>query len=197
MFAVAHALRFCTRLKGISPKDALEEIKTFVADVQLTDKAHAYAGTLSGGQKRKLSVALSFVGGAKLVILDEPTAGVDPSARRAIWDLLLHYRKNRTLILSTHHMDEADLLCDRIAIMAAGRLCCIGNSMFLKKTFGAGYNITVCLDRVHSQSLVPPFFSCSSLPLLSSPFSSHSALFYNCRWRKLRPLWFHMFHPPV
>eukprot|EP00048_Salpingoeca_helianthica_P013329 m.199157 g.199157 ORF g.199157 m.199157 type:complete len:2398 (-) comp15490_c4_seq8:19-7212(-) len=141
---VAEHLWFCARLKGMSREQAREEISKFLVDVQLTEKADCFAGTLSGGQKRKLSVALSFVGGASLVILDEPTAGIDPSARRAIWDLLLRYRKGRTLLLSTHHMDEADLLCDRIAIMAAGKLCCVGSSMFLKRAFGAGYTVTVC-----------------------------------------------------
>uniref|UniRef100_A0A8C5H9H2 ATPase AAA-type core domain-containing protein n=1 Tax=Gouania willdenowi TaxID=441366 RepID=A0A8C5H9H2_GOUWI len=74
--------------------------------------------------QRKLSVALAFVGGAKVVILDEPTSGVDPYSRRSIWDLLLKYRSGRTVILSTHHMDEADLLSDRVAIMSQGRLHC-------------------------------------------------------------------------
>ena len=76
--------------------------------------------------KRKLSVALAFCGKSKFVLLDEPTAGVDPYARRAIWDLLLKYKKGKTIILSTHHMDEADVLGNRIAIIAQGELKCVG-----------------------------------------------------------------------
>ena len=70
------------------------------------------------------------------VILDEPTSGMDPDARRQTWDLLQRYRAGRTIILSTHFMDEADLLADRIAIMASGVVKCCGTSLFLKKKYG-------------------------------------------------------------
>ncbi|KAJ3599928.1 hypothetical protein NHX12_033882 [Muraenolepis orangiensis] len=96
--------------------------------------------------QRKLSVAIAFVGNSKVVILDEPTAGVDPYSRRGIWDLLLKYRKDRTIILSTHYMDEADLLGDRIAIISQGRLCCCGSPLFLKARLGTGYYLTVDSD---------------------------------------------------
>lgn len=72
----------------------------------------------------------------QFVILDEPTSGMDPEARRETWDILLNERSGRTMILSTHFMDEADLLGDRIAIMANGRLQCCGTSMFLKRKYG-------------------------------------------------------------
>ncbi|KAM7409632.1 hypothetical protein PAMA_001224 [Pampus argenteus] len=93
--------------------------------------------------QRKLSVAIAFVGGSKVVVLDEPTAGVDPYSRRGIWDLLLKYRKDRTIILSTHYMDEAELLGDRIAIISQGKLCCCGSPLFLKSKLGSGYYLTV------------------------------------------------------
>ena len=83
-------------------------------------KKNDFAKNLSGGMQRKLSVAIAFVGGSKTVILDEPSAGVDPSGRRSIWDLLFKYRKDRTIVISTHHMDEADVLGDRIAIISNG-----------------------------------------------------------------------------
>ena len=72
----------------------------------------------------------------QVVILDEPTSGMDPNARRQIWDLLQHHRTNRTMVLSTHFMDEADLLGDRIAIMASGVVQCCGSSLFLKNKYG-------------------------------------------------------------
>jgi ABC-type multidrug transport system ATPase subunit len=81
------------------------------------------------------------------VILDEPTSGMDPAARRQTWDILQKFREGRTLVLSTHFMDEADLLGDRIAIMAEGVVKCCGTSYFLKKTYGKYYfcfNITLC-----------------------------------------------------
>ncbi|KTF90637.1 hypothetical protein cypCar_00018020, partial [Cyprinus carpio] len=110
----------------------------------LTVEEHIwFYARLKGGMQRKLSVALAFVGGSKVVILDEPTAGVDPYARRGIWDLLLKYRQGRTIILSTHHMDEADILGDRIAIISHGKLCCVGSSLFLKTQLGTGYYLTL------------------------------------------------------
>jgi ATP-binding cassette subfamily A (ABC1) protein 2 len=96
-------------------------IKNMLEEIGLGDKRNNLVHTLSGGMQRKLSVAIAFVGDANLVILDEPTAGVDPHARRAIWDLLLKYKTGRTIILSTHHMDEAELLGDRIAIISNGK----------------------------------------------------------------------------
>ncbi|CAF3597225.1 unnamed protein product [Rotaria sp. Silwood2] len=112
-------------------------------DVGLTSKRNATVSTLSGGMKRKLSVAMAFVGDAKTIILDEPTAGVDPYARRAIWELLLKLKQGRTILLSSHHMDEADVLGDRIAIISNGQLKCCGTSLFLKTTFGEGYVLTL------------------------------------------------------
>ena len=79
-------------------------IENLLRDTGLKKKSHNLINTLSGGMQRELSVAIEFVGDANLVILDEPTAGVDPYARRAIWDLLLKYKNGRTIILSTHHM---------------------------------------------------------------------------------------------
>lgn len=71
-------------------------------------------------------------------MLDEPTSGMDPASRRATWDLLQQQRSNRTILLTTHFMDEADLLGDRIAIMAKGELQCCGSSLFLKRKYGMG-----------------------------------------------------------
>ncbi|XP_066576539.1 phospholipid-transporting ATPase ABCA1 [Amia ocellicauda] len=134
---------FYARLKGLSEKDVKAEMEQIVLDVGLPHKRKAKTSQLSGGMQRKLSVALAFVGGSKVVILDEPTAGVDPYARRGIWDLLLKYRQGRTIILSTHHMDEADILGDRIAIISHGKLCCVGSSLFLKNQLGTGYYLTL------------------------------------------------------
>lgn len=101
------------------------------------------ADTLSGGNRRKLSVAIALCGNSRLVMLDEPTAGMDLSARRSLWDMLKNYRNDRIIILTTHYMDEADVLGDRIGIMASGKIRCLGTSMFLKNRFGAGYKLTL------------------------------------------------------
>uniref|UniRef100_F1RPD0 ATP binding cassette subfamily A member 15 n=1 Tax=Sus scrofa TaxID=9823 RepID=F1RPD0_PIG len=106
-------------------------------------KHNAFSVSLSGGMKRKLSIIIALIGGSKVVILDEPTSGMDPASRRATWNLLQHYKQDRTILLTTHDMDEADLLGDRIAIMVNGSLRCCGSSIFLKKIYGVGYHIDI------------------------------------------------------
>ncbi|XP_036439062.1 phospholipid-transporting ATPase ABCA1-like isoform X2 [Colossoma macropomum] len=140
---VEEHIYFYARLKGCSSEEVKQEIDQMIKDVGLPHKRKELAKNLSGGMQRKLSVAIAFVGGSNVVILDEPTAGVDPYARRGIWELLLKYKTGRTIILSTHHMDEADILGDRIAIISHGRVCCCGSSLFLKKTYGSGYYLTL------------------------------------------------------
>ncbi|GAA6225610.1 ATP-binding cassette sub-family A member 1-like [Lates japonicus] len=143
MLTVEEHIWFYARLKGLSEEQVKGEIEQILQDTGLPHKRTSRTSTLSGGMQRKLSVALAFVGGSKVVILDEPTAGVDPYARRGIWDLLLKYRQGRTIILSTHHMDEADILGDRIAIISHGKLCCVGSSLYLKNQLGTGYYLTL------------------------------------------------------
>ncbi|KAM8881267.1 phospholipid-transporting ATPase ABCA1 isoform 2-T2 [Synchiropus picturatus] len=140
---VEEHIYFYARLKGHSKEEVKTEMDVMINDVGLPHKRKDLAKNLSGGMQRKLSVAIAFVGGSKIVILDEPTAGVDPYARRSIWELLLKYKQGRTIILSTHHMDEADILGDRIAIISHGRMRCCGTSLFLKKCFGSGYYLTL------------------------------------------------------
>lgn len=140
---VEEHLWFYARLKGMPVKQVEEETNRILEDVGLPEKRKSFVDTLSGGMKRKLSVAMAFVGGSKTVILDEPTAGVDPFARRAIWELLAKYKEGRTILLSTHFMDEADILGDRIAIISHGKLRCCGSSLFLKTKFGDGYHLTL------------------------------------------------------
>ncbi|KAF4105040.1 phospholipid-transporting ATPase ABCA1b [Onychostoma macrolepis] len=143
MLTVEEHIWFYARLKGLSEEDVKAEMEQILTDTGLPHKRKCRTSQLSGGMQRKLSVALAFVGGSRVVILDEPTAGVDPYARRGIWDLLLKYRAGRTILLSTHHMDEADILGDRIAIISHGKLCCVGSSLFLKTQLGTGYYLTL------------------------------------------------------
>ncbi|XP_012935434.1 ATP-binding cassette sub-family A member 2 [Aplysia californica] len=142
-FTVEEHLWFYAKLKGMKPEDIQVETDKMIDDLGLPDKRNTRVDCLSGGMQRKLSVAIAFVGGSRTVILDEPTAGVDPYARRAIWDLLVKFKKGRTILLSTHHMDEADFLGDRIAIISNGELKCCGSSVFLKNVVGEGYHLTL------------------------------------------------------
>lgn len=149
---VEEHIYFYARLKGRSKEEVKCELEQMIKDVGLPHKRKELAKNLSGGMQRKLSVAIAFVGGSKIVILDEPTAGVDPFARRGIWELLLKYKQGRTIILSTHHMDEADILGDRIAIISHGKMRCCGSSLFLKKRFGSGYYLTLVRDGVEKMT---------------------------------------------
>ncbi len=95
--------------------------------VQLEEKRTARVGALSGGQKQRLALACALVGNPELLFLDEPTTGLDPQARRQLWDLITVFkREGRTVVLTTHYMDEAEQLCDRVAIMDHGRIISLG-----------------------------------------------------------------------
>jgi ABC-2 type transport system ATP-binding protein len=95
----------------------------FLKDVQLEDKAGSYVEQLSGGQRQRFSIAAALVHGPKVFFLDEPTTGLDPQARRNLWDLIREVRdRGVTVIMTTHYMDEAELLCDRVAVMDAGKI---------------------------------------------------------------------------
>uniref|UniRef100_A0A8C2BIA4 ATP-binding cassette sub-family A member 2 n=1 Tax=Cyprinus carpio TaxID=7962 RepID=A0A8C2BIA4_CYPCA len=168
--SVEEHLWFYSRLKGMAEEDIRKEMDKMIEDLELSNKRHSLVQTLSGGMKRKLSVAIAFVGGSRAVILDEPTAGVDPYARRAIWDLILKYKQGRTILLSTHHMDEADLLGDRIAIISHGKLKCCGSPLFLKSTYGDGYKLTLVKKQNEKSPSFPSALS-SSPPSSISPCS--------------------------
>jgi ABC-2 type transport system ATP-binding protein len=98
----------------------------FLNDVKLGEKANAYAEQLSGGQRQRLSIAAALVHSPKLFFMDEPTTGLDPQARRNLWSLVTHVRdKGVTVIMTTHYMDEAEMLCDRVAVMDNGKIIAI------------------------------------------------------------------------
>lgn len=93
--------------------------------------------------KRRLQFAMAIVGNAKVIILDEPTSGLDPFNRRELWNLIKSYKNDRTIILTTHNMEEADTLSDRIAVINHGRVMCSGSPFYLKERFGSGYRLTI------------------------------------------------------
>uniref|UniRef100_A0A452TYF9 ATP-binding cassette sub-family A member 3-like n=1 Tax=Ursus maritimus TaxID=29073 RepID=A0A452TYF9_URSMA len=140
---VSEHLYFYCVVKGMPRKARLTEIDHMLAAFNLLDKRNAFSCSLSGGMKRRLSMIIALIGGSKVVILDEPTSGMDPASRRATWDILQQYKQDRTILLTTHYMDEADFLGDRIAIMVKGSLRCCGSSVFLKKIYGVGYHIVM------------------------------------------------------
>ncbi|KFW06742.1 ATP-binding cassette sub-family A member 12, partial [Eurypyga helias] len=126
-----------------SKEELYQEVKRTLKETGLYSHRHKLAGSLSGGMKRKLSIAIALLGGSRVVILDEPTTGVDPCSRRSIWEIISKNKKGRTIILSTHHLDEAEVLSDRIAFLEHGGLKCCGSPFYLKETFGDGYHLTL------------------------------------------------------
>uniref|UniRef100_A0A8C9A2N9 ABC transporter domain-containing protein n=1 Tax=Prolemur simus TaxID=1328070 RepID=A0A8C9A2N9_PROSS len=133
---VAEHLHFYSVVKGVHEKTRAEETDNMLSAFNLLEKRNVMSKALSGGMKRKLSIIISLLGDSKVVILDEPTSGMDAASRRVTWDLLQKYKQDRAILLTTHHMDEADILGDRIAIMVKGSLKCCGSSIFLKKIYG-------------------------------------------------------------
>ena len=126
--------------QGLPPAAAMEQ-------VSLTEKARAYVGKLSGGQRQRLAVACALVGDPELLFLDEPTTGLDPQSRRQLWDILRGFRsQGRTILLTTHYMDEAERLCDRVAIVDHGRVIALGSPAELIARLGGEHLIEFALN---------------------------------------------------
>ncbi|CAI9099895.1 OLC1v1036780C1 [Oldenlandia corymbosa var. corymbosa] len=181
---VKEHLEIFASIKGVDEKSLDSTVNEMIDEVGLADKIGTTVRALSGGMKRKLSLGIALIGNSKVIILDEPTSGMDPYSMRLTWQLIKKIKKGRIILLTTHSMDEADVLGDRIAIMANGSLKCCGSSLFLKHQYGVGYTLTmvktapyasVAADIVHHHI---PSATCVSevgteisfkLPLSSSP----------------------------
>ncbi|KAL2135781.1 hypothetical protein VTI74DRAFT_6986 [Chaetomium olivicolor] len=147
---VEEHIRIFNKLKSPGKHATKEEIRQLVVAVDLEKKIKAQSKTLSGGQKRKLQLGMMLTGGSAVCCVDEVSSGLDPLSRRKIWDILLAERGKRTMILTTHFLDEADLLADYIAVMSKGNLRAKGTSVELKDRLGGGYRI-----HVNSVKLIP------------------------------------------
>uniref|UniRef100_A0A803L938 ABC transporter domain-containing protein n=2 Tax=Chenopodium quinoa TaxID=63459 RepID=A0A803L938_CHEQI len=141
-----HLELFCN-IKGLNPDSIPTIVHKLLEDVQLAKSAKVRSGSYSGGMRRRLSVAAALIGDPKLVILDEPTTGMDPLTRRHVWDIIESSKRGRAIVLTTHSMEEADVLSDLIGIMAKGRLRCIGTPIRLKMRFGTGFVANMNFDK--------------------------------------------------
>ena len=139
-------LNIFAAFKGRDDSDGIDAtVKQILQDIELSDADDIVAGDLSGGQRRKLSIGIAFVGDSPMIFLDEPTSGMDMRARQKVWDILKKYKKDKVIILTTHYMEEAEVLGDRIGIMTLGALQCVGSPLFLKGRFEVGYNVTMVM----------------------------------------------------
>uniref|UniRef100_A0A3Q3E8Z4 ATP-binding cassette, sub-family A (ABC1), member 5 n=1 Tax=Hippocampus comes TaxID=109280 RepID=A0A3Q3E8Z4_HIPCM len=145
VLTVEEHLRIFAAIKGIPLADVDAEVSKVLKDLDLEKIMTAQAKNLSGGQKRKLSVGIAILGDPKILLLDEPTAGMDPCSRHQVWSLLKSRRAGRVLVLSTHYMDEADILA-RKAVISQGRLKCVGSSLYLKTKCGVGYHLRMSIS---------------------------------------------------
>ncbi|XP_046753811.1 phospholipid-transporting ATPase ABCA7-like [Diprion similis] len=140
-------LTLFAHLRGVPKQQVESEVCSWINKLQLTKHAAKPSGYYSGGSKRRLNIAIALIANPELVLLDEPTTGVDPAARRLVWTVLKNCQASgQAIILTSHSMAECEALCNRLVIMVKGRLLCIGASQELKERFGAGFNITIKLD---------------------------------------------------
>ena len=120
--------------------------------MELQEKSDTLSSHLSGGMQRRLCTAIALIGEPDVILLDEPSAGLDPVSRRNLWDVIRETMSNRAVILTTHSMEEAEALASRIAILVQGQLQCIGTPTHLKKTLGQDFEIVIRLKDVMKQS---------------------------------------------
>lgn len=124
----------------------MPEVKRVLKSVNLLKVLKHKVSTFSGGMRRRMSLAIALISNPPIIILDEPTTGMDPKTRRDIWDLILSIKKDRVIILTSHDMIEADSLGDRIMVVCAGKITAIGTPLFLKNYYGKGYKLTITCE---------------------------------------------------
>jgi len=147
VLTVEENLTILASIKGIPANNVIQEVQKVLLDLDMQAIKDNQAKKLSGGQKRKLSLGIAVLGNPKILLLDEPTAGMDPCSRHIVWNLLKYGKSNRVTVFSTHFMDEADILADRKAVISQGMLKCVGSSIFLKSKWGIGYRLSMYIDR--------------------------------------------------
>ena len=133
---------YYARIKGIPKAHISELVEEAISELDLQKHREKRAGTLSGGNKRKLAVAMAIVGRPPIILLDEPSAGMDPEARRFMWSVVAKIASNKTsaVILTTHSMEEAEALSTKMGIMIKGGIFkCFGSAQRIRNKFGQGY----------------------------------------------------------
>ena len=141
---VLEHLEIYSALKGVKTEFRARLVEKAILEMDLQDYRNIRANNLSGGNKRKLSVAVAMIGNPPLVFLDEPSTGVDPQAKRFMWNIVSKIstlRKKSAVIITTHSMEEAEALATKMGIMVNGEFKCFGSSQHIKNKYGTGYEI--------------------------------------------------------
>ncbi len=133
---VKENLELTANIYGMDKSDIKESMEKIISSLELDEVINQKAKTLSGGWQRRLSIAMSLITNPRIVFLDEPTLGLDVIARRELWKVLENLKGKITIILTTHYLEEAEALCDRIAVMAKGKIKALGTAEELKKSAG-------------------------------------------------------------
>ena len=137
-----HLSMFCY-FKGVDSDKIEDEINKTLKDFRIEDIQDIITRNLSAGQRRKLSIAIAIIGGSEVIFLDEPSSGMDITSRRNLWEILKRCTENKIIILTTHYMEEASVLGNRIGIMSEGKLKCTGSPLFLIERFGKFMSINI------------------------------------------------------
>ncbi|XP_074080807.1 ATP-binding cassette sub-family A member 10-like isoform X2 [Macrotis lagotis] len=140
---VKENLRLYAKIKGVPSKMVEQEVQRVCLELEMKSIQDTFAEHLSEGQKRKLTFGIAILGDPQVLLLDEPTVGMDPFSRHKVWHLLREGKKNHVILFSTQFMDEADFLADWKVFISNGRLKCAGSSLFLKRKWGIGYHLSL------------------------------------------------------
>jgi len=145
--------------KGVSSENVGNEINKSISDFQFQNIENVLAKNLSAGQRRKLSIAISLIGGSEIIFLDEPSSGMDITSRRNLWEILKRQSDNKIIILTTHYMEEASVLGNRIGIINLGKMKCVGTPLFLIEKFGKYMSINLSKDDNANNDQIMSFIS--------------------------------------
>ncbi|XP_040186089.1 ABC-type organic anion transporter ABCA8-like [Rana temporaria] len=197
LLTVKENLEVFAQIKGVPRSKVKPEVEKVLCDLDIENIQDLRANKLSGGQRRKLTLAIALLGDPEILLLDEPTAGLDPFSRHRVWSVLKERKAGHVTLFSTQFMDEADILADRKAVLSNGRLKCVGSSFFLKRKWGIGYhlrmqvtpscdteaitslikqhvpNAKLSTQNVEDLTFTLPFLNMDSFPALFSDLEGH------------------------
>ena len=152
-------LRMFAIFKEVPPENVESEVNKSISDFQFEDIQNTIVKNLSAGQRRKLSIAISLIGGSEIIFLDEPSSGMDITSRRNLWEILKRQSDNKIIILTTHYMEEASVLGKRIGIINLGKMKCIGTPLFLIERFGKYMSITLSKEEGADNDTIMSYIS--------------------------------------